>query len=163
MMKFVKKNLEGDLKGAEIGVAEGLHAWKNLKTVKNIKTLHLVDPYEEYVMDGKVINYANAKQNAKKRLRFFSNVLWYHLDSEHASKTFNDSSLDFVYIDANHSYESVLEDITAWYPKVKKGGVIGGHDFSGKFPGVAKAVIEYAEKNKLEIHGSGADWWVIRQ
>ena len=38
-------------------------------------------------------------------------------------------SLDFVYIDARHDYDGCLEDIVAWYPKLKKGGLIAGHDF----------------------------------
>ena len=47
-----------------------------------------------------------------------------------ASKDFEDDSLDFVFIDANHSYSGCLEDIKAWEPKVKKdGGIICGHDF----------------------------------
>lgn len=46
-----------------------------------------------------------------------------------AAKTYTDESLDVVFIDAGHSYESVKEDILAWYPKVKRGGYIAGHDY----------------------------------
>lgn len=42
---------------------------------------------------------------------------------------FKDNSLDFIYIDANHTYEAVKEDIIHWYPKVKSGGIVSGHDF----------------------------------
>lgn len=59
---------------------------------------------------------------------------------------FADNSLDFVYIDANHTYESVKEDITNWKKKVKKGGFIGGHDFSYKFLGTIKAVHEIYDR-----------------
>ena len=42
-----------------------------------------------------------------------------------------DESLDFVYIDANHAYDWVVQDIELWYPKVKKGGILWGHDYLG--------------------------------
>jgi cephalosporin hydroxylase len=42
---------------------------------------------------------------------------------------FENNSLDFVYIDANHAYNYVVQDIELWYPKVKKGGYLCGHDY----------------------------------
>ena len=50
-------------------------------------------------------------------------------NSKIASNFFEDNSLDFVYIDANHAYEFVKEDIELWYPKVKSGGYVMGHDY----------------------------------
>ena len=55
---------------------------------------------------------------------------------------YKDRSLDFVFIDAAHDYFNVKNDILAWYPKIKKGGFIGGHDYAGNFPGVNQAVEE---------------------
>jgi len=46
-----------------------------------------------------------------------------------APKYYEDSTLDFVYIDADHGYETVKKDILSWYPKVKMGGIIAGHDY----------------------------------
>lgn len=60
-----------------------------------------------------------------------------------AVKQFEDNSLDFVFIDASHEYEDVRDDIIAWIPKVKVGGVLAGHDYlNPDFPGVEKAVHE---------------------
>jgi len=42
---------------------------------------------------------------------------------------FEDESLDFVYIDANHSYDHIKADMEMWYPKLKKGGIFSGHDY----------------------------------
>ena len=42
---------------------------------------------------------------------------------------FEDESLDFIYIDANHAYDFVVEDINLWFPKLKKGGIFSGHDY----------------------------------
>ena len=65
------------------------------------------------------------------------------LNSEEASSTFDDGSLDFVYIDACHKYECVLQDINLWRPKVKKNMFLGGHDWDGAHgQAVRKAVKE---------------------
>jgi len=50
-------------------------------------------------------------------------------NSEIASDIFADESLDFVYIDANHAYDYVVKDIELWYPKIKPGGYLCGHDY----------------------------------
>lgn len=60
------------------------------------------------------------------------------LSSLEASKLYDDKSLDFVFIDANHSYEEVKKDILAWKEKIKPGGILAGHDFSA----VEAAVVE---------------------
>jgi hypothetical protein len=64
------------------------------------------------------------------------------MKSVEAAKLYKDKSLDVVFIDANHSYESVRDDIEAWLPKVKMGGIIAGHDYTLNWPGVLQAVNE---------------------
>ena len=49
--------------------------------------------------------------------------------SERTARLFDDGSLDWIYLDANHEYSHVLQDLAAWVPKVKAGGVVAGHDF----------------------------------
>lgn len=63
-------------------------------------------------------------------------------DSVAASKLYEDKSLDFVFIDADHTYESVKADIESWLPKIKNGGTIAGHDYNSAWPGVDRAVNE---------------------
>jgi GT2 family glycosyltransferase len=58
------------------------------------------------------------------------------------AKHYEDNSLDFVFIDAAHDYESVKKDINAWFPKIKKGGIISGHDYAWS-DDVKKAVDEF--------------------
>lgn len=58
----------------------------------------------------------------------YPNITKVKATSLDAAKQYADASLDFVYIDADHSYESVVADITAWKPKVKLNGFIAGHD-----------------------------------
>lgn len=63
------------------------------------------------------------------------------MESVEAAKTFEDNSIDFVHIDAAHDYENVMNDIKAWYPKVKPGGLITGDDYG--WDGVYRAVNEF--------------------
>ena len=60
--------------------------------------------------------------------------------SVEVARTFADSSLDFVFLDASHDYPSVKADITAWLPKIRPGGTLAGHDFDHGFLGVVHAV-----------------------
>ncbi len=70
----------------------------------------------------------------------------FKMTSEQASKCFADESIDFVFLDGAHDYESVNSDIRAWLPKVKKGCFISGHDMCHSWPGVEKAVKENFKK-----------------
>ena len=68
---------------------------------------------------------------------------------------FEDKSLDFVYIDANHEYSYVFEDITKWYKKIKKGGIISGYAYRLSKAGNTKlqvvyAVNDYVRKYKIK-------------
>lgn len=76
-----------------------------------------------------------------------------------ASKQFEDNSIDIVYIDAGHLYEDVKSDIESWYPKVKPGGIISGHDYDsestgGDHAGVRKAVDEAFPQNLIPRSGN---------
>lgn len=93
--------------------------------------------------------------------RFNDKITWIKAYSDiAASKIPRD--LDFVYIDGNHDYEFVKQDIALYYPKVRNGGVIGGHNFEGGFIGVVKAVMEFCEKNNLTFYGNKSDWWILK-
>jgi|GEM_PF-1665900 len=83
-----------------------------------------------------------------------------------ASSQYQDESLDVVYLDATHSYEQVLADICAWYPKVKPGGIIAGHDFAFEHPvsctGVIPAVLEFFHDKPLEILPHARTWKSVK-
>jgi glycosyltransferase involved in cell wall biosynthesis len=82
------------------------------------------------------------------------------MTSVDAAKLYADKSLDFVLIDADHSYEEVKKDILAWLPKIKNGGVIAGDDYNPtSFPGVIKAVHEILPNDKITFCDS---CWVVK-
>lgn len=80
-------------------------------------------------------------------------------ESHAAAEQFENESLDFVFIDADHGYEAVRRDIAAWLPKVKCGGVLAGHDHSENFPGVIRAVTEAFSRYDAERCIRGRSWW----
>lgn len=92
-------------------------------------------------------------------------------DTAAAAKQFEDASIDFLYIDANHTYDGVLRDLTAWFPKVKTGGTIAGDDWCFSVHGehtVRNAVTDFFGKGAELIDvekggGPDADWlqWSI--
>lgn len=78
--------------------------------------------------------YANVRQSGllKTIVPIRAKSVW--------AASFVKDGLDFVFIDAGHEYEDVRDDIAAWLPKIRSGGMIAGHDYSATFPGVVKAV-----------------------
>lgn len=80
-----------------------------------------------------------------------------------AASLFEDNSLDFVFVDADHQYESVRKDIMAWYPKIRKGGIIAGHDYLSEFR-VADAVKSiFGERYQVWEEGVCHVWYTTRE
>ena len=71
------------------------------------------------------LDFESFKHNMKPVESYYKAI---KMDSAQASNLYTDSSLDFVFIDADHSYEAVKQDIQTWWPKIKSNGMIGGHD-----------------------------------
>lgn len=154
---------------AEIGVQYGMNALYMLREL-NIKKIYLVDPYELFddSFDSKVINnyttekIKNARQEALDRLELFGKQIeWVYEYSDNAVTKLPDK-LDFVYIDANHSYEFIKKDIQNYWNKIMPGGLLAGHDLS--IYSVAKAVVEFANENNLEVISKFKDAeWIIKK
>jgi predicted O-methyltransferase YrrM len=76
-----------------------------------------------------------------------------------------DNSLDFVYIDANHMKSQVVRDIQCWYPKVRRGGLVSGHDYDvkrGKYKGVITAVNGFARDKEYIVRINDTNWWFVK-
>jgi hypothetical protein len=131
--------------GVEVGVFEGAFSETILDTWKGTK-LYLVDPWAVLpgygpglgLVDGKDFNASKASQadwdkvfeDCKRRLeRFGERAEMLRLSSFRAAAQFANESLDFIYIDGDHSFEAVSIDLAIWYPKLKHGGFFSGHDY----------------------------------
>lgn len=85
------------------------------------------------------------------------------MPSEQAAGLFEDGTLDFVFLDADPHYEAVRRDLEAWFPKVKRRGVLGGHDYLNPFfPGVRRAADEFFTEQELPLQIHGRSFLVMK-
>lgn len=116
--------------GAEIGVWYGKTFFHLLDNVPDL-VLFGVDAWVP--LDEKYTHHRNVTENRSevmiKTLEYGCRAHILSLPSIEASKKFVDGALDFVFIDGDHSIDGVKADISAWYPKVKVGGFLTGHDW----------------------------------
>lgn len=83
-------------------------------------------------------------------------------DSSSAANKFENTSVDFCYIDALHTYEGVKKDLEAWWPKIRPGCRFGGDDYTKGWPGVCQAVNEFFAEKNVKVSKSGRCWIVTK-
>lgn len=121
----------GYTRGAEIGVESGAYARVLLDANPNLR-LACVDswsPYRQYLDHLSAEKLNGFYETARAVLRPYPGARLIRRASVDAAREFEDHSLDFVYIDANHVLPYVIEDLHTWSPKVRPGGIIAGHDY----------------------------------
>lgn len=141
--------------GVEVGVFKGEFS-ELLLNYSGLSKLYSVDPWIH--QDGSVYSEDDSNLNneefgsiydqvVEKLKKYGERSVVLRKFSVDAARQFSDGSLDFVYIDANHSYEACREDMETWWPKLKRGGVFSGHDYRDDRFGVKKAADEFVEKH----------------
>jgi hypothetical protein len=127
---------------------------------EHFQKVYAVDPWQNGYDNDQSCSYVVPMERIEvifdSRKKFHKNVTKIKRSSRKAVELFKDRSLDFVYIDGDHRYESVLWDISHWFPKVKKRRFIGGHDYDeSRFSGVVRAVNEvFGSPDKIFRDGS---------
>jgi len=172
-----EKNIK---KIAEVGVFEARNARFILRSCGDIVEEYWgIDKYNtEWIMQGKT--YTHPKQTTEKWHEMYKRACRYtpffpqfrilKMDSAEAvalfpKASFPDGYFDFVFIDADHTYEMVKRDIQLWLPLVKKDGIIGGHDYgfpdeAVRWGGVQKAVDEMFKPEQIKVHKRQGVWLV---
>ena len=149
---------------AEIGIYKGGNIRRIVRRCPHVK-YYLVDPYKANPNKKGGI-YRHDQEHFDFLKSFVANNIknydaeWMYTTSLKASKKFDDDFFDMVFIDADHSYNAVKQDIKVWLPKIKPGGIIIGHDYNNRWKNdVVKAVHEFFTKKEIHIEDD-AIWWV---
>lgn len=157
----------GFTRGAEIGVWKGEFSAQLLEGNPGLHML-CIDPWEAYPEWKDPRNLLDAKasqarmegiyQKACARLKGL-NATIVRKHSIDAAAAVPSRSLDFVYVDANHGYDAVTEDLTIWMPKVKAGGFVAGHDYR-VFPNKPMIHVKAAVNDFTKAHAI-SPWFIL--
>ena len=146
----------------EVGVKHGVNV-ERIRQWWKATTMYLVDPWAVYALESKQeFNDAIYKQV----FNLFKDDLNTHVIREYSVNAAKilDGQYDIIFIDGDHSYKHVMADIKAWYPRVRDGGILCGHDYSEDHPDVKKAVVEYfGDKHIFTGKGQGDVWFHIKK
>lgn len=161
------KNLGEALIGCEIGVCHGFTTEYFLKNISTISKIYAVDSYPTFVdWDGTRVTQERQEETKIRCIRrlsqFGDRVSFFFEDSTKFAQTLKDESLDFIFIDGDHSYEATLKDCQLYWPKIKTGGMFAGHDIN--LPSVYRAVSDFfltIEKNNTELKVVENNAWFL--
>lgn len=153
----------GFSEGVEVGTFRAEFAERILQRTA-VKKLYCIDPYQSYNEYQDLINFFDLQsvfEEAQRRLAPYGDrYKFVRTTSDKCVNYWIDGSLDFAYIDGNHSYNYVLADLEMWWPKIKHGGMIIGDDAFDKLDdpnrdtnGDISIVWDYSRPNDLCMYG----------
>ena len=162
---YILEQLNKNSKLVEVGVWKGDFS-RQIWNISSPKLLILVD---SWTFDEKVRGCApqvngeeplnqhffdQAKNDTFNKFENIQNVHILDLNSQDASIKYEDNFFDYVYIDAEHTYEAVTNDLKVWYPKLKKNGILFGDDYYWREEddtlSLHKAYQEFIVKNNIK-------------
>jgi len=152
----------------EIGVWAAALSLNVLENCSNIKSYIGIDPYRKW-KTGYNDSKNRQTQSQFQSVYSIAKAIYDKYDQATLLRMTRDEAVacvgevDMVFIDANHDYGYVKNDIINWSFKVRKGGLVSGHDYATKFPGVVKAVNEYCSRRSVVLSkGKGQVWYFVQ-
>ncbi len=121
--------------GVEIGVFRGgfsnwvLSNWPACTKYYMVDLWSAQDNYRQMDNATTSKNLERMEEARRNVARFGTKAVLVRKSSVEAAAQFEDASIDFVYLDARHTYDAVMEDLEAWWPKVRPGGIVAGEDY----------------------------------
>ena len=109
---------------------------------------------------GGTYNWNKIEIEAKKKMYKFRNKIKFIKKSSNDALKEIPSNLDYIYLDGNHNYEYIKQDLENYYKKTRKGGILAGHDID--LPDVLRAVLEFTQKKKINFFITKSDWVIIK-
>lgn len=142
--------------GCELGVFEGCFSEILLNSHK-FKKLYLVDSFYGIVQSGdkngnnvKFIDGQNLYDTVCEKFKYSQIVTVVKNSSFDFLTNHNDEMFDFIYIDTSHTYEDTKSELELCWKKIKKGGIISGHDYNvNQFPGLVRALDEFLIQHNI--------------
>jgi hypothetical protein len=133
--------------------------------------LYLVDMWTDIKISGEGFDYLHDTQEmwdnrylgVQERYAPYDNVSVHRMSTDQAAQELPDD-LDLVYIDANHDYSGVLNDMEKWFPKVRQGGILSGDDYCRE--DVVRAVADFMKDRPqytLQISDNNTQWWFVKE
>lgn len=156
--------------GAEIGVERGKFSEVLCRDNPNMVKLYCIDPwfpYEGNRRGGGKEKQMAAFEEAKERLEKYP-VEMIRCQSMETINSFSENSLDFVYIDGNHDFDYVMQDLIEWAKKVRPGGIIAGHDYyhfhnSGVIEAVDAYILAHGVRHWYLTDERESTWFWVKQ
>lgn len=115
-------------RGVEVGVYRAWYSYR-LCSANPSLTYYGIDTWAPISRRDQARMDQHYQCAVERMAQFGERATLLRMASEQAATHFNDNSLDFVYLDADHSYDATLADLQRWVPKVRQGGIIAGHDY----------------------------------
>lgn len=158
---------------AEVGVAYGYHAEHLLDKFADIEYQGFdpyksgYDPNDSFSNDVDTL-FGNGEASPMDRLhsavktkleKYQGRARLNRIPGDTANTVVENEFFDIAYIDGDHTYEGVLRDLNAWYPLVRKGGILCGDDYD--WYGVKRAVIEFFRERNIEVHSPSDQRWYV--
>lgn len=157
------KRMRGDLTGVELGVLKGETSFEILNNSPNVKKMYGVDPYAAHfdgAADRTEEEMSQYEEIMKQNMNRFGDR-WKHIkkSSHDCADMFENESLDFIFIDSIQLIEHLSKELELWYPKIKKNGIIFGHDAMTESVVVSLKKFRNEHKIRVPINHSKNQVW----